>query len=510
MTLTFQNRATIFLAAFAIAIVSQAEPYNEVVDEHGQLRKPYADFVENHYDAKKHGPERSQILFPTPLGANSFLDRPLDDSIALLPTPVVLSEADYQLIQHSSAQRAKALAEFFNDVVLHNSERISKSGIISDSQIESIFNADNDSRNLRWLRRVYGSNAHNGKINFWHGSDNVRDENGEFKIIEDNTGQLGGTGDIEATHTAFAKQLGLTLPKLKYPIEEAIERFLADIPKEHWADQVIAVVSSTDFDFSDLKLDDNEDYRQYLALKNLGLNVTTMSHLAEKSIDEIDKLRKVVSLYDIVTSRDKHNEIPLTLLGHFTTGQLEFMVSPGVDQISNKALLPYMDALIRFYLNEEPALKTAPTRIISLIDSLSDNCFSNDSKVVIKKTNACQGSAVYIPHFMTEQQKAHLNKTHIKNWMAWGAFNHYEDIPFFVSQDYIDQSYVPTTASGQSWVRFNVDFRPLNYVFHNEPNVKPLIWGRANFKFPNYLTNVSRGAMESVVTTPHLCSHLLK
>jgi hypothetical protein len=120
--------------------------------------------------------------------------------------------------------------------------------------------------------------------------------------------------------------------------------------------------------------------------------------------------------------------------------------------------------------------------------------------------DGAQGSEVYLLDHLTDEGRKNL-VSHMRVWYGYSQILHFDRRPVFVKQELVDPSFIPADING-GWVKFNVDFRPHVFIVNGEP-LKPAIWGRASWKIPGVLNNVSQTAMEMVVTTPNHCERVL-
>jgi uncharacterized circularly permuted ATP-grasp superfamily protein len=503
----------LFSISFLISLKLNAAAYNEVFDDTGQIRPQYQSFISNNYDRSIHGPDRLELLFPKTDDAYPLLDRPLDDAIRILPTPVILSNEEYRFLQLASEQRARTLAAFFDDVVYHDGEKVLASGLMSADELRSIFRVEGSYGSLESLRHIY-KNVDPLRINFWFGPDMVRTENGGFQTLEDNIGLIGGMADVTATHEAF---IGLRLnsdAEIYSPLRAAIETFLSDLPPDRWQTDVIALLPRQSYS-KNIQLSDDEAARRRDTLMDMNIKIADL-HEIEDSQHQIyihsGQYKKVINFSDVSSLFD--SALPVhSLLQAFAAGKTELMTSPGVNRLANKSILVKFDQLVRLYLGEQPFVQTAKTEWIRCSNEIDKALISLDQFLlqpacVIKQSDGSQGRQVYFPQNMTARLRRNLSEQ-ILEFNALGRVQANLDLPYFVRQDFIDQSYIPVGAD-TSWVRFLIDYRPITFIYHGVPDTRAMIWGRANLKMPNSLANVSRGGLETVVLTPNLCADLLK
>jgi uncharacterized circularly permuted ATP-grasp superfamily protein len=120
--------------------------------------------------------------------------------------------------------------------------------------------------------------------------------------------------------------------------------------------------------------------------------------------------------------------------------------APGNGVADDKAIYPFVPHMIRYYLNEEPILKTVPTYAMD-DPAHFKHVFSNIEKMVIKKTNESGGYGMLMGHAATEKQVEEYKKEVEMNPRQ------------FIAQPIISLSSVPCYINGKLQPR-RVDLRP--------------------------------------------------
>jgi uncharacterized circularly permuted ATP-grasp superfamily protein len=140
------------------------------------------------------------------------------------------------------------------------------------------------------------------------------------------------------------------------------------------------------------------------------------------------------------------------LMNAYRSGNLALVNAPGTGVADDKAIYPFVPAMIKFYLKEEPILANVPTYI----------CANNDDRkyvlehlheLVVKSTNESGGYGMLMGHQASrEEREAFAEK--IK-----------ADPRNFIAQPVIELSQHPSMIDGQFQGR-RVDLRP--YILHGE------------------------------------------
>jgi uncharacterized circularly permuted ATP-grasp superfamily protein len=130
----------------------------------------------------------------------------------------------------------------------------------------------------------------------------------------------------------------------------------------------------------------------------------------------------------------------------FRSGNVAIINAPGNGVADDKAVYPYVPEMIKYYLNEEPILKTVPTYSMSDPEHFS-LVFSQINKMVIKKTNESGGYGMLMGNAVTEKEVVEYKKEVEKNPRQ------------FIAQPIISLSTVPCFIDSKIQPR-HVDLRP--------------------------------------------------
>lgn len=481
----------LLISSLTTALAHQAtgrpQPFNEVMGSDGRMNAAYREFITR--SGQDPYPVRSEI-------ANQLLGMPLNDAIKILPIPAILGDDEYRILQDGAQWRAKALTTFFADVVFNGGSKAIASGLLTSEQIEAIFLSESGTFRLKYLRDIWSQRSVRD-IHFVYGPDIVRNPRGEFRVLEDNIGHIGGVGDVAAIHNAFFRS-----HHLRPPILKAVETFLSDLPRAEWSERAV-VIFQVPKKSENIKPEDAEDRRVSEALQSLGIKILDVSSL-ESGNQELKKIingdyKKVINIYQIFDFKDYPPMVDV--LDAFKNKKIDLFSVPGIEAMSSKAMLPYVDRLSEIYLGRSP-LETQNSKWVTSSADLKDL----RSGWVVKRSNGKQGSEIYILDQLSEDGRENLIHG-IRAWEAYDRLHVQHAIPRFMMQEHVDPSYIPAEIPN-SWVRFNVDFRPHVFVIGGIP-LAPVIWGRANWKIPGFLNNVSQNAMELVVATPSHCERSL-
>jgi uncharacterized circularly permuted ATP-grasp superfamily protein len=164
----------------------------------------------------------------------------------------------------------------------------------------------------------------------------------------------------------------------------------------------------------------------------------------------------------------------------FERRRLPMMNSPGTGLLGNKALLPYVEDMIRFFCEEEPLVATPTTRL------LRDGALPDDpDNWVVKLAAGRQGTEVFVLSMQSSEQLAAIRKLVARPWPDSGA----------VAQVAIEPSRLSPMGPG-SWEAYRLELRPTAYVIGwQEVYVADQPVGKAVSNFDlKRLNNISQGA----------------
>jgi uncharacterized circularly permuted ATP-grasp superfamily protein len=148
------------------------------------------------------------------------------------------------------------------------------------------------------------------------------------------------------------------------------------------------------------------------------------------------------------------------LLQAYFKGQVKLINGPGSDFLGDKLFYPYVDRLIRYYLKEEPILRTIPTLSFSKYPDLISSVFDDpkiQQHVVIKSANGRGGSEVWVGPKISRSQFLGIKDRILKN-----------------PSQFLVQQYIPLSQVDNQLV----DLRTICSVTSTEVVVLPSFWGR--------------------------------
>ena len=360
------------------------------------------------------------------------------------PVPRILSAAEWDSLADGLAQRARALNRFLLDA--YGPQRIVDAGLIS---AETITSADGYEPDL--AGRLPGHWAPAAIIGF----DVVREASGEFLVLEDNLRTPSGFAYALAARDALMNTLPAGFPParaidpLTYELLDGTLRAAAS----PGAREPCAVVLTDGAD--------NVAYYEHAqAATRLGAPLVTPSDLLRDGSSVRFRLpngssRRVDVVYrrtDEDRIRDERGEltdVAGALLEPWLSGSIGLVNAFGNGLADDKLVHAHVEDFIRFYLSEEPLVRSVPTYELDTPAKRRD-AVTRLRELVVKPRHGHGGSGVVIG--------AHANQADLDR-----VAQELERRPAeFVVQPVVALSQHPTVIDGRLEPR-HVDLRPFAF-----------------------------------------------
>lgn len=437
--------------------------YDEVFDAGGALRPGYAEL------RRRLG---FDVLRPALATVQRLRDRPLGDDARILPIPWALDGMEYSsVIAAGTSQRARALQTFFADLVLGPQAFLSDDTSLTADRLDVILESEGTS--LGRLRSLWEGHTRED-VRFVYGPDLVRGPDGRWLVIEDNVGCIGGSADSHFVWNAYLDAAGVPatlFPRSEPDLAVAIRMWMRGIGCTVGDDAFTAVLGC-DAGGDDLRsVLILENARRQLVLDALGIEVAGSCQLGDDR-----RVQAIVNFHALSAMIDDafHQRIAL-------------FNAPGTSVLGNKALLPYVDEMIRFYCREEPIIESPPTHLLD-----NGQFPAQPDHWVVKSTAGCQGTEVFE---LRRQPPPRLDEIRSLVRESWPKVT-------FVAQSHVEPSHLSTGGPG-AWDTLLVELRPVTYVVGwSEAFVSREPLGKAVSSFDvRRQHNVSQGACYVPVTS---------
>ena len=374
---------------------------------------------------------RLGVLYRETSGRPAF---PLD------PIPRVIAADDWAHVERGLAQRVRALNAFVADA--YGARRIVAEGVMPERVIDT---AEHYEPQMRGVEPPGGQ---------WvgiAGLDLVRDSDGAFLVIEDNLMTPSGFGYAAAARAAILpafEEVPHSCAELPMLLAGAL-RSAAPVDREPY----LVVFTDTP---------ENPAYWEHAwAAEALGVPIV----LPEDLRLEGDRLMHGAHAVDAVYRRSNAATLDTDegrLLGPAVlAGTLGVVNAYGCGVGDDKLAHAYVEDMVRFYLGEEPLLRSVPTYDLGRPEAL-ERALDELERLVIKPRAGQGGNGVVVG--------PHADRSEIE-----AARDQVRDAPQdWVAQRYVELSQHPTLIDGVLVPR-HVDLRP--FVFMQGPDDAQVLAG---------------------------------
>jgi uncharacterized circularly permuted ATP-grasp superfamily protein len=282
------------------------------------------------------------------------------ESFVVDPIPRLIPGDEWDPLAAGLAQRGRALNHFLRDA--YSERRIVSAGVIPADVIDDAEGFEPD---------LVGCLPSTGAPAAIIGFDLVRDPSGEFLVLEDNLRTPSGYSYLLAARRALSDLLpgGIPRPRPVEPLTfELIDRALRAAKPPNAGEDPCMVV-----------LTDGEDnvaiYEHTLAASALGLPLVTLADLERDGGGLRVRLgdgasRRVDVVYrrtDEDRIRDEHGamtDVADLIVPAWLRGEVGLVNAFGNGVADDKCAHGHAEDFIRFYLNEEPLVRSVPSRTL--------------------------------------------------------------------------------------------------------------------------------------------------
>jgi carboxylate-amine ligase len=353
------------------------------------------------------------------------------------PVPRLFGPAEWQRLERGLVQRARALDAFVADA--HGPRRAVADGIVPAAVAEGCAFLEPELVGLEAPPRVRVAVA---------GLDVVRDADGAFRVLEDNCRTPSGLAYLLAARAAVTATLGA-------PPDDVRE--LDAVVGPALLTAVRATVPEGAPDGATVLLSDGPENTAWWEHERLaalmGVPLVTVRDLRRRG-DHVEiaatgeRVSAVYRRTDVPTLRDRgrptaHGELLLPAVRAGTVGVAN---AYGAGVADDKALYPYVRALVRYFCGEEPLIDDV--HVYDLTDAaVRDEVLERPETLVFKPRDGQGGEGVLIgPHASAPELRSAVDATRAAP-DAW------------IAQDAVTLSTHPTVV-GDELVPRHVDLRP--------------------------------------------------
>jgi uncharacterized circularly permuted ATP-grasp superfamily protein len=304
----------------------------------------------------------------------------------LIPRPIC--ETEWERLERGLTQRIQALNLFLHDV--YHEQHILKEGLIP---------ADLVLQSKGFREEMVGFTPPGGQYLHVVGTDLVRDPGGEFLVLEDNGRSASGVSYVIENRVVMKK----VFPQL---FEQCRVRRVEDYPRHLW-EALSAVAPPGAKDPPCIVLLSPGPYNSayfdhsFLA-RHMGIELVFGADLYVDGERVYLRTTRGPEQVDVIYRRINDDYLdprafrPDSLLGvpdlmrAYRAGNVTLANAVGTGVADDKAIYPYVEEMIRFYLAESPVLRNVPTYICARPE---DRAFVRDhiADLVVKSVNESGG-----------------------------------------------------------------------------------------------------------------------
>lgn len=423
------------------AMIATTEPYDEAFTQDGEARPHYAallDALADHdleamrgrIDAGLAGRE---ITFGTGADADPF---------TLDPVPRLITGEEWDGIERGLVQRVRAINAFVTDV--YGAQAIVAAGVVPERVVASA---------TYFEPALRGGAIPHARPVIVAGLDVVRDEAGEFRVLEDNVRTPSGIAyAIAARHAILDEELPAPpgLVDVDGTFDVLGEALCAAAPA-HVDDPQVVVLSDGPA---------NTAWYEHVTIAGvLGVPLVTPEDIEVRDGRVHARGAAVDVIYRRTNADRVDDPIGQVLLEPQRSGAVTCANAFGTGVADDKLTHAYVEDMVRFYLGEEPLIRSVPSYDLG-IPSVREQVLSRIDEVVVKPRAESGGQGVFVgPHATASDRER----------MVREVMQAPEE---FIAQDTIALSLHPTLSDGELAAR-HVDLRAFVFVTADGPVVMP-------------------------------------
>ena len=312
--------------------------------------------------------------------------------------PRVIAKQQWNKIELGCSQRVRALNLFLDDI--YHDQLILKEGIVPEIPVLT---------HEAYLPMMHGHQLKGQIYSQISGIDIVRDQQGDFFVLEDNLRTPSGVSYMLESRRISEKLMpdlceGIQLQGIEhYP--QLLKEILAE--NAHVDRPFIVVLTPGRYNsafyehcFLAREMDVPLVTGQDLFVENCMVYVKTV--WGKQKVDVIYKRLDDIFIDPLCFKPDSALGVP-GLMSAYLKHNVVIANAPGAGVADDKSIYPYVDKMIEFYLNERPILNNVPTYQCRDHDSL-DFVVQNLDKLVVKEAQGSGGYGMLIGPQATAQE----------------------------------------------------------------------------------------------------------
>ncbi|MFP8873538.1 MAG: circularly permuted type 2 ATP-grasp protein, partial [Myxococcota bacterium] len=454
--------------------------YDEIHDDSGSPRPHYARLLEllsQITEAELGRRERLQHLSLLNQGITFAVYGEKHGAERIFPfdfVPRIIPAEEWRQIEEGLVQRVTVLNLFLKDI--YTDRACVKEGILPWELLLS---------RREYKRELQGILPPRGVFTHIVGTDLVRDDSGEYRVLEDNCRCPSGVSYVIENRNLLQR----TFPELfsAYPVQ----------PVEGYPSQLLDVLQfvarRTDVSHPVVLtpgLGNSAYFEHSFLAREMGIPlvegsdlVVDGSHVFMRTTSGLQRVDSIYRRLDddfldpLVFRRDSTLGVP-GIINAYRAGNVALCNAPGAGVADDKAIYAYMPDLTRFYLDEDPILAQVPTRVGARPDDFAYMVEHLD-ELVVKTTGDAGGYGMLMGPFSTREEIDAYREQMRENPSG------------YIAQPLVELSSHGTWI-GQDFVPRRIDLRPF-VLFGDRIEVLPGGLTRVALEEGSYVVNSSQG-----------------
>lgn len=434
----------------------QAGFFDEMLDKDGQARPHYRKFRQHfkaltpqEFEHKRHSVDvaflRQGITFNV-YGDSAGTEKifPFD----LLPR--IIPAKEWEFLERGLTQRITALNLFLHDI--YHEQRILKDGVIPPHYVLS---------GKHFRREFAGFNVPKDIYIHVCGTDLIRDDSGQWLVLEDNGRCPSGVSYVLENRRAMKRSfpgmfedIGVR-PVEEYPQE--LLRMLNHIAPAGVADPTVVLLTPGAY---------NSAYFEHTYLaRQMGIEIVEGRDLVVRDARVFMRTTKGLQPVHVIYRRIDDDFIDPTvfrrdsmlgvpgLVRAYRAGNVSLANSIGTGIADDKVMYYFVPRMIKYYLDQEPIIPNVPTYLANE-EADKKYILENLSKLVVKAANESGGYGMLMgPKASKEEIESFRKQVEA-------------DPRNYIAQPMISLSRHPTQVDGGKFEGRHIDLRP--YIIYGE------------------------------------------
>lgn len=369
--------------------------------------------------------------------------------------PKIIPHKEWLHIEKGLIQRATALNMFLKDV--YTDQQILKDGIVPRSLIVS---------SPYFHPQITGLDlTHQSQI-FLAGIDLIRDEQGEYRILEDNLRNPSGLAYLFQNRYVMRKVFPEMFDKYSVrSLENQFSHLLSAL--EYWAphhktNPTVVLLTPGIF---------NSAYYEHSFLaQQMGIELVEGKDMVvidrvvfmktTRGLKQVDMIYRRIDdeFLDPLEFRSDSQLGVAGLVDAYRAGNVSIVNGLGNGVADDKAVYTYVPAIIEYYLGEKPILNNVPTYILT-DDEQREHVLSHMDSMVVKPVDGSGGYGMLIGNQASELEISEFKEKILNKPDA------------FIAQPIVGLSRIPTYKEDR-FAGCHVDLRPF-VIMGEKPKVMP-------------------------------------